>query len=357
MTPRVTCHPEFISGSRNPASPKLRRASKFGMTKYLIKSFIRSISSSSIILTPLFVSLTLVAAIFSIRVNTEPSVIGVESRNESVNVALILGKPWLHFKLYGYSSPKSLISLENIGISNQTTANEEGYFEFNNPILPKITNDLCLISKDQFGRTSTPVCIPAFPEGNNIEVGPVIMPPTISTNTPAVGSDYYLGDEISLSGQTIPETEVNLSIFVDKKKSIVRQVEAYSFPDLKTTSDNKGNFSFSLPNSNAKFFRLFTQTNYNSSRSPKSTTLNIKILPIWMMIVRFFYVLFSLIKSRLLEFIIVCQLIGITIYLLRRYINHYAIIHQKAIIIRNHYDLMKEETDLMLRSAYPLEIT
>ncbi|MFH0852812.1 MAG: hypothetical protein V1853_00160, partial [bacterium] len=105
-----------------------------------------------------------------------------------------------HFTLFGYTSPHAEVTLDGQGIYDKTYADSNGFFKFNNRFSPFSPREACLSSKDQFGRISFPVCLPAFPIKYNVSIGPVLIPPTLSLNQ----EYYYLNDQITLSGQTIP---------------------------------------------------------------------------------------------------------------------------------------------------------
>jgi len=281
----------------------------------------------------LFIKLTLVFVIpfqliFLYGKNTNNSietVAGIQNQQTiDVKVTATIGDS--HLNLYGYTSPQALVTLEGMGILDHSYADNEGYFQFSTLFSSKSSREACLSSKDQLGRSSSPVCLPPFPAGNDVSVGPVIMPPTISLNS----QNYYMGDQVILSGQAVPNTEVSLSMFGDNEKTsnfaLIRPVEAFTFPELKIKSDNKGNFSINLPSSNPKKFRLFAQANFMKSISANSINLNFDILPIWMIVVKYFLFFISLLYPRLLEIVILFE-IGYVLYTLK---NHF---HEKAIII------------------------
>jgi hypothetical protein len=186
------------------------------------------------------------------------------------------------------------------------------------------------------------------------------MSPTVSLNK----KDYFIGDQVTLSGQAVPNTKVNLSIFgkgndkskaqMTKSKSIldlgfwisdftlIRPVEAFTFPELVAQSDSKGNFSVNLPSSSPEKFRLFAQTDFKKSVSANSVKLNLEILPIWMIIIKFFLFLLFLIKPRLMEIIILAEIIYI-LYVLK---SHF---QSKAIMIyQNHLPEIEEEKSLIV---------
>ncbi len=277
------------------------------------------------------------------------SVAGI-SQAANIENSVSIGE--FRFSLYGYTSPKAQVTFEGLGIFDQTTANDKGYFQFNNRFSPFSSREACLSSKDQFGRLSSPLCLPPFPVDYNVSIGPVVMPPTVSLDK----KDYFMGDQVILSGQAVPNTEVKLSVFTkegkyltnrdDKAKTpvlsnrlgplsfllqlISRPVEAFGFPQLNITSDSKGNFSINLPSSNPEKFRLFAQTDFKKSISPNSVKLNLEILPIWMIIIKFFLFILSLIRPRLLEILIIAEIIYI-IYILK---GHF---QSKAIVLRESF--------------------
>src|SRR3990172_9761351 len=238
------------------------------------------------------------------------NVAGIQTRQVD-SVLNWVGIGEFRFTLFGYTSPFAAVTLNGQGIFDQTISDSAGYFEFENRFSPFSPREACLSSKDQFGRISSPVCLPPFPVKYNVSIGPVLIPPTVSLDK----NVYYMDDEVLLTGQTIPNSEVNLSVFTKEGKlfstsfALIKPVEAFSFPDLTARSDSSGNFSVSLPSARPESFRLFAQTDFNKQESGESVKLNFQIYPIWMIIVRFFLFLIAAIKSRLLEIIISSEII------------------------------------------------
>jgi len=243
------------------------------------------------------------------------NIAGVKTTVYETSVSAFIGE--YRFTLYGYTSPKALVTFQGLGIFDQTYADESGYFEFKNRFSPFSPREACLTAQDQLGRLTNPVCLPPFPVDYNVTIGPVLMPPTLSLDK----SDYWVGDEVILSGQSIPESTISLSTFTDENKSLISQVYAFSLPKLETKTDKKGNFSIALPSSSAKKIRLFAQTKFQNENSPKSVNLTFKILPWWMIIYKFFIFLWLLIKPRLLEIVILIELIFLLIYFLRSHFH------------------------------------
>ncbi|MEK7633880.1 MAG: hypothetical protein AAB437_03485 [Patescibacteria group bacterium] len=281
------------------------------------------------------------------------SVAGIKSQSSNIENSVSIGE--FKFSLFGYTSPKAQVTFEGMGIFDQTTADDKGYFQFENRFSPFSSREACLSSKDQFGRLSSPVCLPPFPVNYNVSIGPVIMPPTISLDK----QDYFMGDQVILSGQAVPNTEVSLAIFTQDGSrklgmetgislpnlfsifSFAGPVEAFTFPELTAKSDDKGNFSINLPSSSPEKFRLFAQTDFKKSISPNSIKLSFSILPVWMIIVKFFLFLFSLIRPRLLEILIIAEIIYI-IYVMKGHIQNKAII-----LYKNRLPVIKEERALI----------
>ncbi len=306
----------------------------------------------------LFISSSLVIA-FALwsKISHNQSYASIKPIQASVGVDAFIGE--FQFSLFGYTSPKALVTIEGMGIYDQTSADVRGYFEFHNRFSPLSPREACLSAKDQFGRITSPTCIPPFPIRYNANIGPVLLPPTVSLNS----ANYYQGDEVKLSGQSIPNTEVTFSTFIDEKKSFTqylssiispKPVEAFTFPQLTSKSDEKGNFSLSIPSSRPEFFRLFAQTSYDNSQSPESIKLNIKILPIWMIIIQLLYLVWSIIKSRLLEIIIIGEILGLALYFLRRYLHPHVVARNRALAIRRLYPIVTEEVILLVSKEYPL---
>lgn len=249
------------------------------------------------------------------------------------------------FSLSGYSSPNALVTIEGMGIYDQTRTNSNGFFRFTNRFSPFSPREACLRTQDQLGRLSTASCIPPFPTKYNVSIGPVLLPATVSLNK----NNYYIGDEVVLSGQTIPNTKVNLSMFSNNKGikgkilsllqkfQIIKPVEAVNLPVFEAQSDSEGNFSIALPSSMATSYRIFARTKFEEDFSPQSLMLNLNILPWWMIIIKFLLFILFLLKSRLVEIVIISEIIILSYYIFKRYFHPYQI---KALAIREHNELL-----------------
>lgn len=293
----------------------------------------------------LFISLLMLSLpfqlvyLYSKTDNHLEDVAGIQTRQaEEVINWIAIGD--YRFTLFGWTSPFAVVSFDGQGIHDQTISDSTGYFEMANRFSPFSPREACLSSKDQFGRISSPVCLPPFPTKYTVSIGPVLIPPTISLNKDV----YYINDQVKLSGQTVPNSEVNLSVFTKNGPSLsmVRPVEAFSFPELTAKSDSKGNFSLSLPSSNPQSFRLFAQTDFLEKESGESIKLNFKVHPIWMIIVRFFLLLLEAIKSRLLEIIIALEIVYL-FWLMSRHWLHPHI--NRAIMLRPEEPIVVSHTE------------
>lgn len=268
--------------------------------------------------------------------NRDKDVAGIQTRQpEEVVNWIAIGD--YRFTLFGWTSPFAVVSFDGQGIHDETISDSRGYFEMANRFSPFSPREACLSSKDQFGRISSPVCLPPFPVKYTVSIGPVIIPPTISLDRDI----YYLGDQVKLSGQTIPNSTVDLSVFTKNGQniSLVQPVEAFSFPELAARSDSKGNFSLSLPSSNPKKFRLFAQTDFKKDQSGESIKLNFEVYPVWMVVVRFLLFLLGALKSRLLEIIIVLELGYLAWFIYSHFLHPEK---SRAIILRPQEALMVE---------------
>ncbi len=213
--------------------------------------------------------------------------------------------------IYGYTSPKASVYLEGIGILEQTYADDEGYFIFKNIILPENEKEVCLTAQDQFGRTTYPLCLPPIPTKTASSIGPVIMPPTLSLDK----NLFFVGDRIIISGQTIPNTKVNLLFFKEKGTNLplfialVKPALAQEkTKSVETKADEKGNFTFALNASASQKLNIFSTTTFQNFPSPQSLKLSVKIYPLWMTVILYLKVIFTVLRSYLLEILLLIEL-------------------------------------------------
>ena len=204
-----------------------------------------------------------------------------------VTVSASIGEPKL--TLFGYSSPQSLIQLHGERVAEEVIAKDNGYFFFDRIFLPRPNPnypELCLNAIDTQSRISFPICLPPLPTGPfNISVGPVLLPPTFNLE-----KGFFLPlEQIKAEGLTIPNTKVNIFLANDTPSSPKKFshwfrsgiVHAYSLPQYQIKADSQGRFEFSLPTVKANNWRLFTAAEFQGAPTPKSNTLNFRILNWW----------------------------------------------------------------------------
>lgn len=263
------------------------------------------------------------------------------------------------FTLFGYTSPFAVVSFDGQGIHDETIANSKGYFEMANRFSPFSPREACLSSKDQLGRISSPVCLPPFPTKYTVSIGPVIIPPTLSLDKDV----YYVDDQIKLSGQTVPNSEVNLSVFTKDsppkgqsfiRTDLIKTVEAFSFPELASKSDSAGNFSLSLPSGNPQSFRIFAQTDFKKDQSGESIKLNFQVYPVWMVIVKFFSFIVGAIKSRLVEIMIALELAYLFWWMFRYWLHPYKMNRSLMLRPNEAIEVMEQSKDIIPYVAPPL---
>jgi hypothetical protein len=203
-----------------------------------------------------------------------------------VTVSASIGEPKL--TLFGYSSAQSLVQLSGQRVEEEVIAQDNGYFLFDRIFLPYPNPEypeLCLNAIDTQSRISFPVCLPTLPIGPfDLTVGPVLLPPTFSLEK----GDFLPQEQIKAEGLTIPGTDVNLFLANDasnKKGFLARlfrlETLAYTLPQYQIKADQNGYFEFSLPTVKANNWRLFASSQFQGSPTPKSNTLNFKVLSWW----------------------------------------------------------------------------
>jgi hypothetical protein len=207
------------------------------------------------------------------------------TKGAQVTISASLGEPVL--RLWGYGPANSTIELSGDRVSDFTYSTGSGYFEFKKTFLPTDTGlyypELCLTAIDQIGRATPPTCIPALPTNEySYDIGPVILPPTISLSAGVVAAST----QTEASGTTIPNSDVNIILAEGDtsniaKLSIVRTAYAFFVPNLTVKSDSHGNFSFNMPGTFPDNWRVFAITDYSQgATSPKSNTLKFEVVSV-----------------------------------------------------------------------------
>lgn len=217
--------------------------------------------------------------------------------------------------IYGYGPVNSKVSLRGLSVSEVTTSNETGYFKFS-AIYSNIAYypELCLQAVDKNNRVTQAVCIPALPVDREVpfEVGPILLPPTISLSDNKVNQN----GEAVLEGVTSPNLKVKVYLSKNRSKAInlIQEVNAYSFPIIDVQSDDNGSFSLYLPTSNESDYKIFAFSQYNQDLSAKSTTLQFSVIG---SVKSFFQKIWqTLLNNKILTFVMVEILIVIVLLIM-----------------------------------------
>ena len=112
------------------------------------------------------------------------------------------------------------------------------------------------------------MCLPPLPSTNTLtNVGPIVIAPTLSQDKSST--------DLIASGQSVPNSTVNIQLFqVENKPSLVKKAQAFSLPNLSTTTDSKGNFNLNLPTQYSSEYRYYaTIITPDSLASAKSNSL------------------------------------------------------------------------------------
>lgn len=262
-----------------------------------------------------------------------------------------------HFNLFGYTSPHALVAIQNPGLHYEVFASSEGYFIFKYLSLTSFREDICLVAEDTNNRATSPLCIPPPTGKENRQIGPVLLPPSTSLSS----GNAYIGDTVTLTGQTLPNVDVKLSLFTDelkqKKLSLIPVSYAYTLPQFSLKSNDKGEYSLTLPTASSQFLRMFTRALYEGNSTPKSHTLILDIFPLWMIVFKFFSTYLSLLKDHLVELIILFQLYFLLIYFLKHHFKPHTIsVHRKQWLALRQTNLLILPHDIMRTSSHQLSV-
>jgi hypothetical protein len=208
---------------------------------------------------------------------------GVYTERQTVVSATIPGT--FELRIFGYSAPFSLVQLQSVRVFAQTSTDKDGYFIFNKILMSQEAKELCLYTLDSEKRSGFPLCISAPLSDYNGEIGPLILPPTISLSNKVIWQDKTS----YATGRTIPSSDVVISFFDRKPENLAQvmqnkltaflfpRVEASDLPKLVVKSDDKGLYSFTLPTTYTNSYRLFAKTVFDNTFSHKSQTLSFSI--------------------------------------------------------------------------------
>ena len=230
------------------------------------------------------------------------------------------------FIIYGYAPSLSKVNLTGIGVSERSLSDTSGYFEFRRLTFPTILShlvgnwypELCLHAVDDAFRQTYPVCIAPLPlSSNSRNIGPIILPPTLSVSKGSVSKN----EQLQASGKTTPDSEVEVYLARATTPrnvfTIIKEALAYYVPTYRTTSDDQGNFEFNLPNDSPNTWRIFAASKVLGASSAKSNTLTFNILSSYSSIITFILYLFRLLRPYLIHIVIFFQVLIVILLLCR----------------------------------------
>lgn len=252
-----------------------------------------------------------------------PNKTKANTNSEEVKITATIGEPKL--KIFGFAPSLSTVKLTGVGISDQTTADKNGFFVFEKVYLPTnyIINDkssypeICLQASDESKASSSPVCLPQLPASQiAYEVGPVLLSPILIIEK----NKIIKGEQVLAFGKTTPNTAVSIHLAREDKNFslaslLAKEAKAFFIPEYKIFSNEEGYFEFNLPTNQINSWRVFTFSESNQARSPRSNTLNFKVLPPYFSFIELLGKMLSTLQPYLIYFIIM-MLFLIAFYLL-----------------------------------------
>lgn len=191
------------------------------------------------------------------------------------------------FLIYGYAPSSSTVYMNGIAVSEETIAQQSGYFEFRRLPFPTILAslasliypELCFTAEDIDKRMTNPVCIPKLPQSAQSEkIGPILIPPTISIDK----NEYHLNDTVKASGVSFPKSLVKVFFAKSDKKYIfelIPNVAAYGLPSIELTTDNNGYYEVTLPSNTYDDWRVYSLSDHEGSITPLSNILAFSTFP------------------------------------------------------------------------------
>lgn len=198
-------------------------------------------------------------------------------------------------KLFGFTGPFSKVIAEGPRSYAQTISEKNGYFSFDSIQIAEETKEICVYSVDYQKRTTYPNCIPLTESNSNI--GPVLLPPTIS-----ITDNLSTREQLSTSGQTIPESTVEIIIADGSQKTqttLISKAYAFILPKYTVKSDQNGNYSFNIPEKYGDY-RVFSLSDSKEGFTPKSQTLTIQVADRWNIVILILLLIFLLIFAILI---------------------------------------------------------
>lgn len=187
------------------------------------------------------------------------------------------------FRIFGYTSPNSLVQALGVRTFAQVTSDRTGYFLIDSLPVSAEAKEICLTTLDSERRIGFPLCMPLPEDQTEGEIGPLLLSPTISLTS----GNFIQNKNEQITGMTLPNVKVAVSYFDSPSVLISHQFSntltkfifpaamASDLPTLTVTSDRKGIFTAKLPNQKAANYRTFAKGYYNNEiPTLKSQTLS-----------------------------------------------------------------------------------
>lgn len=187
------------------------------------------------------------------------------------------------FRIFGYTSPSSIVQAIGIRTFAQVTSDRTGYFLIDNLPISADAKEICITTIDSERRVGFPLCIPLPVDQTTGEIGPLLLSPTISLTS----GNFIQNDNEQIMGKTLPDVKVTVSYFDSPSvlishqffnsfaKFIFPSALASDLPTITVTSDRRGIFTAKLPSNNATNYRAFAKGYYNNEfPTLKSQTLS-----------------------------------------------------------------------------------
>lgn len=264
----------------------------------------------------LFIAISIIGSfLYFKRINDRRTVLS----EHFTDLSAIIGGELQYYSLFGYTSSYASVTLEGIGLLQETKANNNGYFEFINFPAPTVIKEICLNNIDSESLASPPLCILLPKENTTEKYGPFLLPPTIKVNK----ANLMIGKATQITGRSIPGIKVEINTFSDKTTKEISFVKpAYAVEKnnkITTRTNSEGSFTVNLKGDATGKVRFFAQGNYSKQKTPKSNTLSI-------MITDAFYVFISVLLGFLLKLftlnnLIILQGIIISILIVNRFLR------------------------------------
>ena len=296
-----------------------------------LKSFVMSLMITNNFLR--ITSATLIIATYLLALGLQSMPSHTFAANHSivkpdVQISANIGEGRL--EIFGYGPPHATIVLEGRSMYEETLSNMNGYFVFTNARIRIAEQEICLRALTNGSASSHPICL-SIPAQKYVKVGPIILPPIITTNK----LNFSTQDTSIIQGSTTPDSDVKIKFFsIDTNESYTTGI---SLPDITTKSNKDGSFSLSIPDNTNQRLRFYAQTTVDGYNSGQSTILTVDFLPYWLTVLGVLAGLLSGLKGLLPGLIIIFEVAFIVwFFLVRKKKKH------ELMIVENQLAIMED---------------